>query len=173
MVMESSLPTAAVKRLYLATYTVVPLAGLLLYTAAWGWPSLVDGFRLWLAMALYVVCIPLHEGLHYCGFVVFGGVDRRDVAMKFSRESLSPYVACKANTTVARYKVAALLPFLLLGVPPSIYGLVGADPTLFVVGLFNMIACAGDLVLFFLLARMPNRSIVARHGERIGFVVVA
>jgi hypothetical protein len=173
MMMDSSLPAPVVKRAYLATYIAVPLAGLLLYSAAWGWPSSLDGFRLWAAMAMYVVSIPLHEALHYCGFVLWGGADPRDVELKFSRESMSPYVVCRANTTVIRYKVAALLPFVFVGILPFMYGLFEPDPTVYVVSVFNMTACAGDLILYFLLSRLANHNMVARHGERIGFVVVA
>lgn len=133
---------------------------------------MLDGFRQWVAMAMYLASIPLHEALHYCGFVLFGGADRRDVEFKFNRESLSPYVVRRANTTVIRYKVAALLPFVTLGILPFIYGLLESDPTVFVVSLFNMTACAGDLILYFLLSRLANHDIVARHGQRIGFVVV-
>lgn len=173
MMMDSSLPAPVVKRAYLATYIAVPLAGLLLYSAAWGWPSLFDGFRPWVAMAMYLASVPVHEALHYCGFVLWGGVDRRDVDFRFSRESLSPYVVCRANTTVARYKVAALLPFLFVGILPFVYGLSAPDPTVYVVSVVNITACAGDLILYFLLCRLPNHSVVARHGQRIGFVVVA
>lgn len=172
MAIESSLPVPVVKRAYLAAYMVVPLTGLLLYVASWGWPSLLDGFRLWVAMAMYLVSIPLHEALHYCGFVLLDGAERRDVELKFNRESMSPYVICKTNTTVIRYKVAALLPFIFLGILPFIYGLFKSDPTVFVVSLFNITACAGDVILYFLLLRLDNHSIVTRHSQRIGFVVV-
>lgn len=172
MVMESSLPVPVVRRAYLATYVVVPLAGLLLYVASWGWPSLHDDFRQWVAMAMYLVSIPLHEALHYCGFVLLNGVDQRDVEFRFNRETMSPCVICKVNTTVIRYKIAALLPFIFLGILPFVYGLLKPDPTVFVVSVFNITACVGDLILFFLLLRLDNRSIVARHGQRIGFVVL-
>jgi hypothetical protein len=85
---------------------------------------------------------------------------------------MSPYVVCKTSTTVLRYKIAALLPLLFLGVFPLIYGLWQRDSTVLIVSFFNIAACSGDVLLYFLLLRLDNDSLVTRHDQRVGFVVI-
>lgn len=170
--MESSVSALAMKRAFLAIYVLMPVGGFLLCLAFFGWSALMTDFQLEIAMLLYVVSVPIHEVLHYCGFVLFSGADRRDVEFRFNQKSMSPYVVCKVSTTVMRYKVAALLPFIFLGIPSLIYGLLQHDLTVLVVSLFIIMACSGDAILFFLLLRMDNHSLVVRHSQRIGFVVV-
>ena len=172
IMMESSFDAVTVKRVYLIILLLVPGAGTLLYLFVWGWAAFWADLQQEMVLILFLASIPVHESLHYCGFVFLHGVERKYVNFRFNRENMTPYVVCRVNTSVIRYKVAAILPFVTLGVSPTIYGLFLDNSTVFVVGLLNIVVCAGDLILYFLLLRLNNHSIVSRHTQRIGFVVV-
>jgi hypothetical protein len=172
IMMESSFDAVTVKRVYLIILLFVPGVGTLLYSFVWGWPAFWAELHQWIVFLLFLASIPVHESLHYCGFVLLNGVERKYVNFKFNRENMTPYVVCGVNTSVIRYKVASILPFVTLGASSTIYGLFLNNSTVFVVGLLNIVVCSGDLILYFLLSRMNNQSIVSRHTQRIGFVVV-
>ena len=169
---ESSFDALTVKRASLAIFILVPGAGIALYLYVWGWSSFWSEFQQGILLLVFLASIPVHELLHYCGFVFLNGVERKYVDFRFNRKSMTPYVVCRVNTSVMRYKVAALLPFLLLGISPAVYGLFVHNSTILAAGLLNIAGCAGDVILYFLLLRLDNRSIVSRHAQRIGFVVV-
>lgn len=172
MAVESCISTDGFGRARLVSLSFIPICGLSLYVLFWGWPTFLQELHWLLVITIYVGSVFVHEYLHYLGFILFGGADRDSVEFKFNRKNLTPYVICKSITTVMRYKVAAVLPFLVVGIIPLIYGFIFHNSTVYVIGLLNVDGCSGDLVLYFLLSRLDNHSYVARHNLRIGFVVV-
>lgn len=172
MALESCISVPVLTRFIWTITILIPIGGLLIYIFLWGYSTSFLGFQ-WIAATIScLVSIPVHEAIHYYGFIIFDGVDKSYVQFKLNPKSMTPYVVCKAATTVGRYKMAALLPFLVLGIIPVAYGLLVREPTILVIGIINASGCAGDLVLFSLLLRLDNRNLVARHKDRIGFVVV-
>jgi hypothetical protein len=123
-------------------------------------------------LLLLGVSILAHESLHALGFLVFGGVPRSSVRLGFQRRTLTPFAACSAPVAAGAYRKAALLPAAVLGVLPSIVGVISGLPALTLWGWVMLALAGGDLAAVWAIRRVPGASMVLDHPSRVGCQVV-
>lgn len=175
--MKSTITVVKLKLVYLCVYILATVFWIGIYIGIWGSHNLVS-FRSLLAGALiFFIGTPVHEFIHYCCFVAFNGVAKRDITINFDIKNVTAYVVCGVATTSRRYRVSAIAPFVVLGLLPSACGLIFEAPSVEIAGVLGIVSCAGDLVLFALLIRISGTMLVSRYVARhegritrVGFV---
>jgi hypothetical protein len=143
----------------------------------WGSAVLGAGFRsvarLEVLIPLFLALVVVHEGLHAAGFLGFAHVRREDIRFGINWKALSPYAHCRAAVRAGAYKLSVALPGFVLGIVPSVTGLLTGNAWLALWGFFMVIAAAGDVAILWAIRRVPRDATVLDHPSRAGCQVLA
>ena len=120
----------------------------------------------------FVLGVLLHEGLHGLGHVR-GEASWGDVQYGMHWRALTPFAQCTVPTRARSYRVALALPGLVLGVGPLSVGLVTGGWLATFYGFLMLVAAAGDLLILWILRRVPAGAWVQDHPQQVGCLVVA
>lgn len=146
-----------------------------LFRLVTGHVPVVDGhgYYGWIVVLVGIATgIPLHEFLHSIGFRHFGRADRQDISFGFNFKAFAPFVHCSVPVTVRCYRLAAMLPGLVLGVIPLALGIAVDSGQLFAIGYVLLLAAIGDGFLLILLHDLDDEQLVLDHKSKPGFVVI-
>ncbi|MCP5099700.1 MAG: alpha/beta fold hydrolase [Chloroflexi bacterium] len=116
--------------------------------------------------------IVLHEWLHGIGYVRVGGLPKTAVRYGFSWKMLAPYAHAKAPMRASAYRVAVLMPGLLLGVLPGIIGVVANVWWLVLWATMMLIAAGGDTAVIIAIRHVPANNWVLDHPQKVGCQVL-
>lgn len=129
-------------------------------------PQFVAG-DFFLTAAAAVVSLFVHECLHAFGWAaVKGGFS--GIRPGIAKPYFNPYCTCSEPICRSGYLFGGLLPFLLLGVGLTAWGIVGGYTAIFVLGAFNMIASGADLLLS-VFALFSGCGLCLDHPNECGF----
>ncbi|MGM0504820.1 MAG: metalloprotease family protein [Bacteroidota bacterium] len=84
---------------------------------------------------------------------------------------LTPYCHCKEPLKVKHYKVGGAMPLLVMGIIPSIIGLIIGHGGFLSFGIFFSWAAGGDIIALYLLRKLDNNIYVSDHPEKMGFII--
>jgi hypothetical protein len=158
--------------------TGLPLAAMLafLFSWRWGFPALWQGFgALFHPLSLIpslVLGILAHELLHAAGWGMAGGLKLTELKLGFQVKTLTPYAHALVPLRASAYRVGVVLPFLVLGLFPALGGIVLQFGWGLAFGAFYTITAGGDLLILWLLRKIPPSQRVEDHPSRAGFYVL-
>jgi hypothetical protein len=118
-----------------------------------------------------LISIVVHEGLHGVGFLAGGG-SRAALRFGVQVRTLTPYASCTVPLPVRRYRFAAALPALVLGVLPMLASWVTGSADLAWVAAWMLAFAGGDLLILWLIRDLPPETQVIDHPERAGCRIV-
>lgn len=157
----------------------VPVVGFpaLLWNLIWDSSLLIAVYDLLVNYPLYVfagfpVLIVIHEMLHGLTWRWLSKVKRSDIRYGFQWKTLTPYVHLKVPIRINPYRWGTAMPGLVLGVLPSIVGLMFQLDAMFLVGLFMTAAAGGDMLILFLLRKEKATVLIEDHPSRAGCYVL-
>jgi hypothetical protein len=138
------------------------------YSLVWGSASLQLAFDRLVSPFLLVVALSVvaHEVLHGVGYTLVGGVPWREI--KFGIKGLMVYAHCRAPLSASAYRVATVLPGMILGVIPGLVGLVWGNAWLTVYGTLMSVAALGDFLILWLVWFVPADARVKDHPSAPG-----
>jgi hypothetical protein len=112
--------------------------------------------------------IIIHELLHGLtwGYFVTNGMK----SIKFGIKWLTPYCHCKEPIKVKHYKIGGAMPLIIMGIIPSIIGLVIGHGFVLTFGIFFTWAAGGDIIALFMLRNLDNDIFVSDHPSKLGFL---
>lgn len=158
----------------------VSLGSLLLLAVAhgwlWGWAALFPAggsLTEWafLLPLLLVAGTVVHEGLHGAGYMIFGSVPRRLVRYGFRWRRLATHAHCGLPIAMGAYRLAVLLPAVVLGIAPAVAGMALNLGWLTWSGCVLLGAAGGDVRLLWALRGFPAHSLVRDDPDEIGCTV--
>ena len=156
---------------------LVPIALLSLapHFALWGlpehpFPASVGAAVLFLLA--FVSGTVLHEALHGLGHV-WGEASWSNVRFGMHWGALTPFARCTIPSRARSYRLAVALPGLVLGMIPLAAGLWTGHWLTTFYGFLMLVAAAGDLLVLWILRRVPSGAWVQDHPEEVGCIVVA
>ncbi|MDZ4845734.1 MAG: DUF3267 domain-containing protein [Chitinophagales bacterium] len=154
----------------LATLLMPVLFGLL-----HGKESLLNGFddffSLKVFLPAFVLGIFVHEFIHGFTWALFSPAKWRDIRFGFQVKMFTPYAHCTVPLKLRHYALGALMPGLILGILPFIFGLSMNNPLFAVAGfIFTFVAC-GDFWILYSLRNEPREAMVKDHPTNAGCVV--
>jgi len=117
--------------------------------------------------AIFFGGIVIHELLHAITFWYFVPNGRKSI--KFGIKWLTPYCHCKKPLKVKHYKLSAAMPLIILGLIPSIIGIILGHGGILSFGIFFTWAAGGDIMILFMLRKLDNNTYVFDHPGKIGF----
>ncbi|MDL2266314.1 DUF3267 domain-containing protein [Parabacteroides sp. OttesenSCG-928-G21] len=122
---------------------------------------------LWIFAAL-LIAIAVHELIHGFFFSLYAKEGWKSVRFGIIWKALTPYCNCKETITARQYRIALLMPTILLGVLPVLLGYLIPNFNWVFFGCFMIAAGAGDLIIFYLIRDLKKTAQVLDHPEKVG-----
>lgn len=157
----------------MAFVTAGPAAVLMniLYVVVWGEMSIswtAIGYLIW--FALFLLTIPIHEGLHGLGWHWFTEDGWGSIHFGMMWKYLTPYCHCAQPLKMRYYLVGVLLPFAVLGLGLSLIGIATHHAPTLQLGALGMLAAGGDTTIAWML-RKHRGCLIYDHPSECGFIV--
>jgi hypothetical protein len=153
--------------------TMIPLIALVAvpFVLLHGWRAAAQslqwlGGHLLLFVAIFVLSVLVHEGLHALGWMAFGSVPWSEI--KFGIKDATPYAHTGAPMHVGGYRISAALPGLVLGGVPGVVSLFTGSGPLMAYGALMLSAAAGDAVILWLIRDVGAGQLVQDHPTDAG-----
>lgn len=119
-------------------------------------PSILEAI---LFLALYLMLIPVHEGIHGLVWGALAPGHFRSIDFGFMKETLTPYCTCTQPMARGRYFAGCLAPLVVLGLIPSVAGIVLDCGMALGLGLLMIVGAGGDMLISWELLKY------GRHGR--------
>jgi hypothetical protein len=126
---------------------------------------------LWMLIILLAGII-LHELIHGITFLLFCKKGFKSIEFGIMWKYLAPYCHCKEPLPVRPYIIGALMPAILLGLLPAVFGLITGKFILLMFGMIFLIASGGDFLIVWLLHSQPKNSQVLDHESKVGCYIL-
>jgi hypothetical protein len=144
----------------------------LAYVARWGTPSLAYGVWMLLDLKTFLITVLpgvlAHELIHGVAWAVFARRPLSGIQIGVRWRSAAPYAHPKDAMPVGAYRAGAVMPAIVIGVLPALGAIVLGWPLLMAWSLVFVLAAGGDLVVLWLIRRVPAGRMVQDHPTRAG-----
>ncbi|MBW8331291.1 MAG: DUF3267 domain-containing protein [Prolixibacteraceae bacterium] len=113
----------------------------------------------------------VHELLHGLTWGIFASNGLKSIKFGVKWKFLTPYCHCKEPLKVKHYKLGGAMPLIVMGIIPSIIGLIIGHGGILSFGMFFILAAGGDIIALFMLRNLNNNRYVSDHPEKMGFII--
>ena len=112
----------------------------------------------------------IHELLHGFTWGFFASKGLKSIKFGVKWKLLTPYCHCKEPLMVKHYKIGGAMPLIIMGIIPSIIGLIIGHGGILSFGIFFTWAASGDMIALYMLHGLDNDIYVSDHPEKMGFL---
>lgn len=144
------------------------------YIYLWGVESFSKGFIIFnfrYFLPVILIGIPIHKIIHWIVLII-GKKSVKNVKFGFHIKVLSPYVHCKEPVAVQLYRIATIMPGIILGILPSVYGIITGGSLILFWGLVFIFAAGGDLLVLWLTRKVSIDEYVLDHPKKAGCYIM-
>ncbi|MBN2349445.1 MAG: DUF3267 domain-containing protein [Bacteroidales bacterium] len=124
--------------------------------------------RIFIYLLFLIIGIIAHELLHAIGWMIMTGKGFRNISFGIIWELMAPYAHIKIPISILAYRIGIILPLILVGIFPGVYGLVTGNVEWVFFGFIFTVAAAGDIIMLWLIRKIPSRRLVKDHPEKLG-----
>lgn len=114
--------------------------------------------------------IIIHELLHGLTWGQFASNGLKSIKFGVKWKFLTPYCHCKEPLKVKHYRIGIAMPLIVMGIIPSIIGLIIGHGGVLSFGIFFIWAAVGDIIGIFMLRKLDKDIYVSDHPEKMGFI---
>ena len=121
-----------------------------------------------------VVLAVVHEGIHAIFWAMGTENHFKDIEFGFVKEKITPYCTSKAPLSKSVYIIGALMPMTIIGLGFGVAGIITGNFLLFMIGICQIFAGAGDLLVSSMLIRYKRKGkdmIIIDHPTEVGLIV--
>ncbi|QOW11173.1 DUF3267 domain-containing protein [Kaistella flava (ex Peng et al. 2021)] len=122
-------------------------------------------------LIILLLGIVAHELIHGIFFALYASKGIKSITFGILWKTLTPYCHCKEPLKIKHYIIALLAPLLILGVIPSVFGLIGGNGFFLIFGIFFSAAAAGDLMIYLLIRKENREDYVQDHPSEAGYYI--
>jgi hypothetical protein len=124
-------------------------------------------------LLIMITGIIFHELIHGLFFALYS--KNKFKSVKFGilpKEKLfTPYCHCKEKLKINHYRIAAIMPTIILGIIPAVISLNIGNIVLLVYGILFISAGSGDLLMIMKLIKEKNDVFIYDLPDDVGFIV--
>ncbi|MGV8094930.1 MAG: DUF3267 domain-containing protein [Mangrovibacterium sp.] len=110
----------------------------------------------------------LHEIIHALMYSIFAKSGLSSIKIGIFWKTLTPYCYCKEPLKIKHYILSAIMPFIVLGIIPSILSYFMGCIWLLMFGIFFINGAIGDLLIIYLLSKEKKGDFVQDHPNDAG-----
>ena len=104
-------------------------------------------FNAFLFLAVFIVLIAVHELIHGICWSFSTPHHFKDIEFGIMKSSLTPYCACLVPLKKGHYVFGTVMPLIILGILPMVYGIAFGRPGVLFLGILMADAAAGDILI--------------------------
>jgi len=159
----------------IAILMIIPITTVLLspFLLIWDYETFKvgkDSFSAYL-IPIIIVAVIVHELLHGLTWGYFASKGMKAIKFGIKWKHLTPYCHCTEPLKVKHYKIGGLMPLLIMGIIPSIIGIITGHGGILALGILFSWFAGGDIVAYFMLRKLDNNVYVSDHPDKVGFIV--
>ena len=158
----------------IALLLIIPITAVILYpfVLIWDYDTFKIGKEMFDDYFLYILIggIIIHELLHGLTWGHFASNGLKSIKFGVKWKFLTPYCHCKEPLKVKHYKIGGAMPLIIMGIIPSIIGLIVGHGGILAFGIFFTWAAGGDMIALYMLRKLDNEIYVSDHPEKMGFI---
>jgi len=151
----------------------IPILAVILFPflLIWGYETLTAGMKDLDVYLVYIFVggIIIHELLHGLTWGYFAPNGLKSIKFGVEWKFLTPYCHCKEPLKVKHYKIGAAMP-LIMGIIPSIIGLIIGHGGVMFLGILFTGAAGGDMTALYMMQNLDNDTYVSDHPDKMGFI---
>lgn len=121
-----------------------------------------------LLILILIALLFAHELLHALGWMLAGRFGWDQISFGFDRKTFNPYTHVRTPMTARAYRLGAILPGLVTGAIPVLAGWITGSGVLTLLGTFMAIGAVGDLIILWIIRRVPGEALVMDHPTNAG-----
>ncbi|HET8623541.1 MAG TPA: DUF3267 domain-containing protein [Gemmatimonadales bacterium] len=126
----------------------------------------------WVWIPALILGIVAHELIHGLAWALAGRLPLQAIRFGMNWKALSPHAQCTMPLPASAYRRGAAAPSLVLGLVPAIAGSLFGEGGVAAFGWLMIIGAGGDIVVLWLLRKLPGHVRVEDHPTRAGCVAV-
>ena len=158
----------------IALLLAIPITVVILYPfiLIWDYETLKAGKEIFNEYLLFILIggIIMHELLHGLTWGYFASKGLKSIKFGVRWKFLSPYCHCKEPLKVKHYKIGGAMPLIIMGIIPSIIGLIIGHGGVLIFGILFTYAASGDMIALYMLRKLDNDIYVSDHPNKMGFI---
>ncbi|MBN1820755.1 MAG: DUF3267 domain-containing protein [Prolixibacteraceae bacterium] len=158
----------------IALIMIVPITALILipFVLIWDFETFKTGKDLFsnYFLLFFLGGIIMHELLHGLTWGYFASNGLKSIKFGVKWKFLTPYCHCKEPLKVKHYKIGGAMPLIVMGIIPSIIGLIIGHGGFLSFGIFFTWAAGGDIIALYMLRKLDNNTYISDHPEKMGFI---
>lgn len=139
-----------------------------------GWSNWLSGVESCVLLVAMLGLIVVHELIHG---LVWGGFAKskfKSIDFGIQKETLTPYCTCSEPLSKSQYIIGSIMPCIILGIIPSIAGVLADSLLLLLIGLIMIAGAGGDLTITLKMLTYHSDKkeiIIMDHPTECGFIV--
>ena len=118
------------------------------------------------------IIIVLHEFLHGITWSFFCKNGFKSIRFGIIWKYVTPYAHCKEELPIKSYRMGTLMPFFILGLVPVTISYILKNGFLLTLGFINIISAGGDLIMLWLLRKVPENQKILDHPNEVGCYII-
>lgn len=113
----------------------------------------------WIILFVIILILTVvHELIHGITWSIFAEHHWKDIEFGFMVEYLTPYCACACPLQKGQYIIGALMPLIILGLIPTIAGILAGSALWTLVGIIMTMSAGGDILVVINILRYKTRA---------------
>jgi len=145
----------------------------LLFWLCWGGKGARQSFEglpggIVVFLVLLVIGIVSHEAIHGLSWAAFGKKPLGSISFGFNLKALTPFAHINEPLEVQAYRIGTAMPAVVLGFIPCVLGVILGQAMVMGFGLVFVAAAGGDLLILWLIRKVPAGTLVEDHPTRAG-----
>ncbi|RXQ87400.1 DUF3267 domain-containing protein [Ancylomarina salipaludis] len=158
----------------IALLLAIPITAAILFPfiLIWDYATFKAGKEIFSDYFLYILIggIIIHELLHGLTWGYFASKGLKSIKFGIRWKFLTPYCHCKEPLKVKHYKMGGAMPLIIMGIIPSIIGLIIGHGGVLIFGMLFTYAAGGDMIALYMLQKLDNNIYVSDHPNKMGFI---
>jgi hypothetical protein len=131
---------------------------------------IAEKFNVYIAGVLFLVFICVHELIHGIYYAKYAKGGFRSIRFGIMWRGLAPYCNCLELIRVQQFRIAILMPTVILGFIPLIIGFILRETNVIFFSTAFIIAGLGDFIYLWMLRDFNKEVMVMDHPKKAGFV---
>ena len=168
---EYTLSTGKVNLYSLIMIIPVTATFLIPYILIWDYASFELGRKEFMKLFFYILIlgIIIHELLHGITWAFF--TEKGFKSIKFGINGITPYCHCKESLKAKHYRLGGAMPLIVMGIIPSLAGIILGSGLYLSFGIFFSWAACGDIISLFMLRKFKSTTLISDHPDKMGFYI--
>lgn len=158
----------------IALLLIIPITAAIVtpFILIWDYDTLNAGKDLFHAhfLSILVLGIITHELLHGFTWGHFASNGLKSIKFGIKWKYMTPYCHCKEPLKVKHYRIGGAMPLIVMGIIPSIIGLIIGHGGILSFGIFFSWAAGGDIIALYMLRNLSKDDYVSDHPAKMGFI---